>query len=45
MINALNFSTILAQGGNNGAYTGATWPLPTAATSGRYFRLGTEINF
>ena len=41
MVNALNFSTILAQSNT----FGATWQQPTAATAGRYFRIGTEIDF
>jgi hypothetical protein len=41
LVNAPNFSTILAQS----TTFGATWLQPTAATAGRYVRLGLEFTF
>jgi hypothetical protein len=41
LVNAPNFSTILAQS----TTYGGTWLQPTAATAGRYVRLGLEFTF
>ena len=41
LVNAPNFATILAQS----ATYGGTWLQPTAATAGRYVRLGMEFSF
>jgi Carboxypeptidase regulatory-like domain/TonB-dependent Receptor Plug Domain len=41
LVNAPNFSTILAQS----TTYGSTWLQPTAATAGRYVRLGLEFTF
>ena len=41
LVNATNFSTILAQS----TTFGSTWLQPTAATAGRYVRLGMELTF
>ena len=41
LVNAPNFSTILAQS----TTYGSTWLQPTAATAGRYVRLGVEFTF
>jgi hypothetical protein len=41
LVNAPNFSTILAQS----TTFGTTWLQPTAATAGRYVRLGLEFTF